>query len=87
MTTRLAIIALLLAVIVLLFRSFFRTGNGNAAATEMVQDPNCRTYIPKPEAVRQSVAGRDLYFCSRKCAEEYQRQSGGGPSTGSQSGG
>jgi len=76
--TRLAVIALLLAIIVVLFRAFFRGGAPGAAATEMVQDPNCQTFIPKPEAFRQSVEGRELYFCSRRCADEYRLKSGGG---------
>ena len=76
--TRLAVIALLLAIIVLLFRSFFRTGTPGSPATEMVQDPNCQTFVPKPEAIRQTIEGREWYFCSRRCAEEYQLKSGGG---------
>jgi hypothetical protein len=34
---------------------------------EMVLDPQCRSYIPKSDAVAQS--GR--YFCSRECARQY----------------
>ena len=42
------------------------------ASTEMVQDPNCDTYIPKTEAVSATVDGQDYHFCSEKCAEEYR---------------
>ena len=82
--TRLAVLALLLAVIVVLFRSFVRGNASGTPATEMVQDPNCQTFVPKTEAVRQSVGGRELYFCSRKCAEEYQlkNETGSGGQTG-----
>lgn len=43
-------------------------------STEMVQDPNCETYIPVTEAVRAAVGGRDHYFCSEQCAEEYRNK-------------
>ena len=69
---RLAIIAALLAVIVLLFRSFLRSDPYAAPSTEMVQDPSCGTFVPKPEAVFRKVGDRDCYFCSQKCADEYQ---------------
>lgn len=77
---RLAIIAVLLAISMLLVRSLFRSGTEGALgkSTEMVQDPHCKTYVPKPEAVLQTIAGKEFYFCSRKCAEEFQVPSGKG---------
>lgn len=39
---------------------------------EMVQDPNCGTYIPRSDAVRRRLRGQDLYFCSDTCADEYK---------------
>ncbi len=47
---------------------------------EMVQDPQCRTYVPRREAVRRSVGGRDLYFCSAECAAEFEKASRSGAS-------
>jgi len=38
-----------------------------ADGEEMVQDPQCQSYVPKSEAVFES--GR--YFCSRECARLY----------------
>ena len=42
-------------------------------STEMVMDPNCETYIPVTEAIKATIGNRDHYFCSEKCAEEYQK--------------
>lgn len=39
---------------------------------EMVLDPQCRSYVPKSEAVAQ--AGK--YFCSRECARRYLSSQG-----------
>jgi hypothetical protein len=34
---------------------------------EMVQDPQCRSYLPKSEAMLRG----DHYFCSERCASLY----------------
>ncbi|MCF8145413.1 MAG: YHS domain-containing protein [Deltaproteobacteria bacterium] len=39
---------------------------------EMVQDPYCKTYIPKRTAVRRVVAGREYFFCSEACADRFE---------------
>jgi uncharacterized protein len=44
------------------------------ASTEMVQDPNCSTYVPETEAIKATIAGRDYCFCSEKCAEIYRKK-------------
>ena len=41
---------------------------------EMVQDPNCLTYIPRGSAIRKSVGGKPHFFCSQACADEFQRK-------------
>ncbi len=43
-------------------------------STEMVQDPNCEIYVPVTEAVKATIAGRDHYFCSEQCADEYRNK-------------
>lgn len=40
--------------------------------SEMVQDPFCKTYIPRDEAYRATIKGEELLFCSRECAEKYR---------------
>ncbi len=44
------------------------------SSTEMVQDPNCSTYVPETEAIKATIAGRDYCFCSEKCAEIYRKK-------------
>ena len=44
---------------------------------EMVQDPSCMTYIPKRTAYRKVIAGREFFFCSRECAEKFEREKSG----------
>ena len=41
---------------------------------EMVQDPNCKTYVPRRDAHRRRVAGNEYYFCSRACADNYEKE-------------
>jgi YHS domain-containing protein len=41
----------------------------------MVQDPQCRTYLPKSAAVRAEIDGQEHYFCGRSCAERYREAS------------
>ncbi len=44
----------------------------NGVIDEMVQDPNCKTYIPKRDAIRRTVAGREYFFCSKECADKFE---------------
>jgi YHS domain-containing protein len=38
---------------------------------EMVQDPYCKTYVPKRDGLRTRVGGEVLYFCSETCRDRY----------------
>jgi hypothetical protein len=38
---------------------------------EMVKCSSCETYVPRREAIRKTVAGEPLNFCSEGCAEKY----------------
>jgi hypothetical protein len=38
-----------------------------ARGEDMVQDPQCRIYLPKSEAMLRG----DHYFCSERCASRY----------------
>jgi uncharacterized protein len=33
----------------------------------MVKDEVCGTYLPKENALRESIEGRERFFCSREC--------------------
>ena len=51
------------------------SGNaGSGPVDEMVQDPNCLTYIPKGTAIRKSVEGETHFFCSQACFDEFRRK-------------
>ena len=41
---------------------------------EMVQDPQCRTYVVKGRALARRIGGRTTYFCSAGCADAYERE-------------
>jgi YHS domain-containing protein len=41
---------------------------------ELVQDPNCQTYIPKRSAVKKRFSGNVLYFCSQECMKRYLKR-------------
>ena len=38
---------------------------------DLLEDPYCHTYIPLSNAYKASLDGKTLYFCSKKCFEEY----------------
>lgn len=48
-----------------------REPNAAPAIEELVQDPQCQTYLPKNEAVRARVDGQELFFCCEKCRDQY----------------
>ena len=62
-----------------LLKSFFGAGrkvyrnSDGTVIDEMVQDPVCKTYIPKRQAVNIVKKGREYFFCSRECAEEFKK--------------
>jgi len=40
---------------------------------EMVQDPQCRTYVIKDRSLIRRIGGRTEHFCSAACADAYER--------------
>ena len=57
-----------------------RSGGGGArpqVGDEMVQDPECKVYVPLSRAVSARVGGETLYFCSEDCARKYVKGLGG----------
>jgi len=40
----------------------------------MVQDPVCRVFIPRENAVREEIGGQAYFFCSQGCAKVFQKQ-------------
>jgi YHS domain-containing protein len=41
---------------------------------QMVQDPNCRVFVPRGVAVQEQIGGQTYFFCSRDCAKAFQKQ-------------
>jgi len=38
---------------------------------QLVQDPNCKLYIPSKSSVKKVIEGRTYSFCSEECARKY----------------
>ncbi len=53
--------------------SFARVPEGSppARGEELVQDPFCKTYVPKSQAIVSDIHGRREYFCSKECRDKY----------------
>ena len=47
---------------------------GQVAGNQMIQDPVCRVFIPRGNAVREEIGGQTYYFCSRSCTDAFQKQ-------------
>jgi YHS domain-containing protein len=48
------------------------TGKSQAGPADlMVQDPFCKVYFPKREGLRLETEGRDVYFCSEACRDNF----------------
>jgi YHS domain-containing protein len=37
----------------------------------MIKDPFCQAYFPRRDAIRLNLRGKDLYFCSKECRDQY----------------
>ncbi len=53
------------------YRTDARKGDRRVLGEEMVQDPECRTYVVKERALTRMVGGKRFYFCSDDCAGKY----------------
>ena len=72
---RLIIILALVAGFIILYRSLFGgtspSRDDSTETADMAQDPTCGTYVPKKQSITKSVHGKEYFFCSKKCADEY----------------
>jgi len=50
-----------------------RTGP-SGTVNEMVQDPVCKVYVPKNNALSLTVSGTTYYFCSRECMDKFRSE-------------
>lgn len=47
--------------------------SAHVGVQETVLDPVCGMYVLPNEAVRREIGGRVYYFCSERCAHEFER--------------
>ncbi|MCM2265953.1 MAG: hypothetical protein NDI73_12265 [Desulfuromonadales bacterium] len=40
----------------------------------MERDPQCGTFVPRGDAVDATVRGKQHWFCSTRCRDEYMKQ-------------
>ena len=52
-------------------------GSAQRIVDEMVQDPFCKTYVPRRDSVRRVIQGQEVFFCSKDCADKYRLQQKG----------
>ena len=41
---------------------------------DLIDDPYCHAYVPISQAHKLEVNGEAIFFCSRTCLEQYQKQ-------------
>ena len=78
---RLLLVLALLIVLFILVKRVVRELRARHAAPsltsdpdQMVQDPNCRTFVPRRAAVVERIGGQSYCFCSRACATAFEKQ-------------
>ena len=42
-----------------------------ARGEEMIQDPECGTYVPRSGAIKAQAKGSTRYFCSTTCRDKF----------------
>ena len=47
--------------------------NRTREGEQMVEDPQCGTFIPIGDAVSANINGQQRHFCSKKCLKEYKK--------------
>ena len=47
---------------------------GRDRGNQMVQDPVCRVFVPRANAVQEDIGGQTYFFCSAGCAKAFQKQ-------------
>ena len=49
-------------------------GQSGGVIDEMVQDPVCKTYIPRRDAQKRVLGGKEHFFCSNECATKFESE-------------
>jgi len=45
-----------------------------ARGEDLVEDPQCHTYVPMTHARKVDIEGKTVYFCSEKCLAQYKAE-------------
>ena len=75
---RFLILAILGYLLYRILKTFFRSNKeidrsvDGGLIDEMVQDPYCKTYIPRRESVKRVIDGNEYRFCSDECASKFE---------------
>ena len=73
----LALLIVLYLILKLVVREFWgKKGDDQALIdhNQMLQDPVCQAYVPRESAVTARIGGQTYYFCSKTCADTFQKQ-------------
>ena len=68
---RLALFGIAVIFVILVARLISPSSSKEPNPTEMVQDPNNGVYIPKTEAIKKTINGKEYYFSTEQSAEDY----------------
>jgi YHS domain-containing protein len=69
---RIALFGIAFILVILVARLIFPSSRSKEPSpTEMVQDPNNGVYIPKTEAIKKTINGKEYYFSSKQSANDY----------------
>jgi len=49
-------------------------GENGGVIDEMIQDPQCKMYSPRREAIEKSINGKTYRFCSEACASKFLQE-------------
>lgn len=85
---RIIVIGIVLILVYLLLKRFLfppgriderRRDARKIPGEDLVEDPNCHTYVPVSEAFRVQMDGKTLYFCSEECYRKFRDRGGNIP--------
>ena len=70
---RLALFGIVVILPIIVARALFpaKSSSAEQEPLEMVMDPNNGVYIPKSEAIKKTIDGKEHYFSSEQSAEEF----------------
>ncbi len=73
-----ALFALFFFLLKRLIASFLRgSSTKGREGVNLVEDPFCHTYLPREKAIEMRIKGVTYYFCSRNCAEAFEKKAAG----------